>query len=303
VRIDNLDELRVFVEAAQRGSLSAAARTLNLSPAGASASLKRLENRLGARLFERSTRSIRLTPQGQSLIGYSLRAFELLKEGEAQIGASQKTLSGTIRVTAASALTRRLLLPWFDQFLATNENVNLALSVSDSPRDLLRDEVDLAIRYGPLADSGLVARLLASPRRIACASPRYLKKHSTPTHPRQLVLHECLTFWVRNRLHAQWKFEERGERYAVQVKGRRTVDDAEIAHSWALNHHGIIYVSELDVADSLKSGALVHLFRDFDGESIPLNAVLPSNRFVPARVRVLVDFLVSQFQKYAEINN
>jgi DNA-binding transcriptional LysR family regulator len=160
---------------------------------------------------------------------------------------------------------------------------------------VVRDEVDLAIRYGALADSRLVARLLTPARRIACAAPAYLRAHGTPAHPRELTQHQCLTFTVRNRRYVTWRFFESGSAIDVRVDGRRTVDDADIAHHWALQGHGIIYKSELDLKDSLTTGQLVRLFEGFEGEDIPLNAVMPSNRFVPARVRGVVEFLRGRF--------
>jgi DNA-binding transcriptional LysR family regulator len=293
--IENFEGFKTAVLTAQHGSLTAAAKLLQITPAAASAALKKLEAQLGVRLFERSTRSMRITQQGQVLVDYATRALQLLEEGTAQITEDQRSLRGTLRMTAPSDLTRRMLLPWLDEFLALHPNVSLNLSVSDTLHDVVRDEVDVAIRYGALADSRLVARLLAPARRIACAAPAYLRAHGTPAHPRELTQHQCLTFTVRNRRYVTWRFFESGSAIDVRVDGRRTVDDADIAHHWALQGHGIIYKSELDLKDSLTTGQLVRLFEGFEGEDIPLNAVMPSNRFVPARVRGVVEFLRGRF--------
>jgi DNA-binding transcriptional LysR family regulator len=305
--IENFEGFKTAVLTAQHGSLTAAAKLLQITPAAASAALKKLEAQLGVRLFERSTRSMRITQQGQVLVDYATRALQLLEEGTAQITEDQRSLRGTLRMTAPSDLTRRMLLPWLDEFLALHPNVSLNLSVSDTLHDVVRDEVDVAIRYGALADSRLAARLLAPARRIACAAPAYLRAHGTPAHPRELTQHQCLTFTVRNRRYVTWRFFENGSPIEVpgskagrrsidvRVDGRRTVDDADIAHHWALQGHGIIYKSELDLQDSLANGQLVQLFEGFEGEEIPLNAVMPSNRFVPARVRGVVEFLRGRF--------
>ncbi|MGL4573210.1 MAG: LysR family transcriptional regulator, partial [Burkholderiaceae bacterium] len=169
MKFESIEELRVLVETAEHGSLTAAAKLLNFTPAAASAALKKLEARLNVRLFERSTRSMRLTPEGTVLLGYAQRALDLLREGEAQVTEDKRSLRGAIRVTAPSDLTRRILLPWLDEFLDVHQGVSLNLSVSDTLHDVVRDEVDVAIRYGELADSRLVARLLTPARRIACA--------------------------------------------------------------------------------------------------------------------------------------
>ena len=152
MKIENLADLRVLVLTAQGGTLTAAGRALGLTPAAASAALKRLEAQLGARLFERSTRAMRLTPQGQTLLDYATRALDLLAEGESLVTAEGGALVGTVRVASPSDLTRSTLLPWFDDFLAAHPGVQLALSVGDRPLDVMRDEVDVALRYGPLAD-------------------------------------------------------------------------------------------------------------------------------------------------------
>lgn len=295
MKFENLDELRVLVETAERGSLTAAAKVLQYTPAAASAALKKLESRLNVRLFERSTRSMRLTAEGSALLGYAQRALDLLREGEAQITEDKRGLRGTLRVAAPSDLTRRIMLPWLDEFLDAHPDVSLTLSVSDTLHDVVRDEVDVAIRYGELADSRLVATLLTAARRVACATPAYLRTHGTPAHPHDLTRHECLTFTVRNRRYSTWRFFENGAPLEVRVDGRRTADDADIAHTWALAGRGIIYKSAVDLKSSFASGELTPLFAGFEGESIPLNAVLPSNRFIPARVRALVAFLREKF--------
>src|SRR5471030_1516106 len=146
MKIENIDDLRVLLQTARGGTLTAAARTLGITPAAASATLKRLEAQLGTRLFERSTRAMRLTSQGQILLDYAVRAFELLDEGESQVDADRATLVGTLRVAAPSDLTRNLLLPLFDEFMGANPGLRLQLSVGDRLLDVLGDEVDVAIR-------------------------------------------------------------------------------------------------------------------------------------------------------------
>jgi DNA-binding transcriptional LysR family regulator len=295
MKIESITELRLVVEAARQGSLTLAGRSLKLTPAGASAALKSLERRLDTRLFERSTRALRLTAEGRVILDYSQRALDLLAEAESQVSERAEQLSGLISVTAPSDLTRGVLLPWFDTFLEHHPCVSLALTVSDSLRDVVRDEVDVALRYGILSDSHLVARLLSFARRVACASPGYLRAHGRPKHPRELVEHECLTFSIGSRRHTLWHFARDGESVDVRVSGRRVADDAHVAHQWALRGHGIVYKSEIDLRSSFARRELVPLFPDYLGEPCPLHAVLPSKRFVPARVRALVDFLVEQF--------
>jgi DNA-binding transcriptional LysR family regulator len=295
MKIENLADLRVLVHTARGGTLTAAARSLGLTPAAASAALKRLEAQLGARLFERSTRAMRLTAQGQTLLDYASRAFELLAEGASLVAADRGALVGMLRVAAPSDLTRGALLPWFDEFLALHPGLQLSLSVGDRPLDVTRDEVDVALRYGTLADSRLVARRLADSRPVLCAAPAYLQRHAAPQVPQDLLQHNCLTFHRSGRRQRLWRFGRHGQWTEVRVDGDRIADDASLARQWAVEGRGITLKSWLDVRADVASGALVRLLPGWDTEPYPLHALLPSGRFVPARVRALVDFLAAKF--------
>ena len=295
MKIENLADLRVLVHTARGGTLTAAARSLGLTPAAASAALKRLEAQLGARLFERSTRAMRLTAQGQTLLDYASRAFELLAEGESLVAADRGALVGMLRVAAPSDLTRGALLPWFDEFLDAHPGLQLSLSVGDRPLDVTRDEVDVALRYGALADSRLVARKLADSRPVLCAAPAYLRRHPPPRVPQDLLQHNCLTFHRSGRRQRLWRFARHGQWTEVRVDGDRIADDASLARQWAVEGRGITLKSMLDVRGDEASGALVRLLAEWDTEPYPLHALLPRGRFVPARVRALVDFLAAKF--------
>ena len=299
MKFENMDELRVALACARDGSLTAAAAALQITPAAASASLKRLEARLAVRLFERSTRSMRITPQGELFCAYAQRALDLLDEARGPLDAHHQRLVGAIRLAAPSDLTRQSLLPWLEVFSQQHPAVELHLTVGDAMRDLLRDQVDVALRYGVLQDSTMVARRLFDAHRVVCAAPAYLERHGTPQHPDDLARHECLSFHIRGRRHLVWQLENTQssppERMEVRVTGRLSSDDAEVAHRWALAGQGIVYKSGLDMRHSLASGALVRLLPQWQSAPMPLHAVLPSNRFIPARVRALVDFLAQRF--------
>ncbi len=297
MKFENIADLRVLVETARGGSLTAAAKALDITPAAASAMLKRLEAEVGARLFERSTRAMRLTEQGQTLLDYAGRALDLLQEGASQAASQAGALRGTVRVAAPSDLSRSLLLGWFDEFLLRHPGVQIALSASDRLQDVRRDAVDLAVRYGALAHSQLVARRLCVTRRVACAAPAYVARHGAPAHPSELAGHDCLTLHIGGRRELRWQFEPAGggDAVSVPVPGARSVDDGSVAHAWALAGHCVVYKSALDVRAHLQSGALVALLPGWLGQRYEVNAVLPSNRFVPARVRALVEHLAHRF--------
>ncbi len=299
MKIENTSDLQVLIQTARCGSLTGAASALGTTPAAASATLKRLEAQLGTRLFERSTRAMRITQEGQVLLDYAKRAFDLLAEAEAQLTADRAALVGTLRVAAPSDLARNTLLPWFNDFLAQHPGVHLDLSVGDRPLDVLRDEVDVALRFGNLADSRLVSRQLAMAHPVLCASPDYIARHGTPQKPLDLLHHNCLTFERGGRRHRVWRFAQDGHWTEVRVNGDRNVDDASLARDWALAGAGILLKSAIDVRVDLAHGRLIPLMTDWQTEPYPLHALLPSGRFVPSRVRALVDFLAQKFDALA----
>jgi len=295
MKIENVADLNVLIHTARSRSLTGAAAALGITPAAASATLKRLETQLGTRLFERSTRAMRLTAQGQTLLDYAKRAFDLLAEGESQVTEDRGALVGTLRVAAPSDLARNTLLPWFSEFLALHPGLQLALSVGDRPLDVVRDEVDVALRFGTPPDSRLVARTMALSSPVLCASPDYLHRHPAPQKPQDLLQHNCLTFERGGRRHRLWRFAQNGHWTEVRVNGDRSVDDASLARDWAVAGMGVLLKSAVDVRSDLGSGQLVRLLSDWETEPYPLHALLPSGRFVPTRVRALVDFLALKF--------
>ena len=295
MNIENIQDLRILVETARGGTLSAAARRLDITPAAANAALKRLETQLALRLFERSTRSMRLTDAGQTLLAYAERALDLLHEGVAQADHARGDLTGVIRLAAPQGLAHSVLLPWLDDFQQAHPGVRLHLTVGDRLQDLLRDELDLALRFGALPDSALIARPLCATARIVCAAPHYLARNGTPAHPNDLARHNCLTFNANGRRLKHWTLVRGGEACTVQVDGDRHSNDAALALRWAQLGHGLVFKAEVGLGDELRSGALVRVLPEWQGEAYPLHAVLPSRRFVPQRVRALVDFLAEKF--------
>src|SRR5450830_65194 len=299
MKIENIGDLVVLVYTARTGSLTGAAKVMGVTPAAASAMLKRLETQLGTRLFERSTRAMRLTEQGQTLLEYASRSFDLVAEGEAQVAAEHTGLVGKLRVAAPSDLARTTLLPWFDEFLALHPAIEFALAVGDRTLNVIQDEVDIAIRYGNLADSRMVARPLLMQRPIVTASPEYLRRHGTPMTPLDLTQHNCLVFGRGGQEHRLWKFSRNGKDMQVRVSGDRCVDDASLAREWAIAGAGFLFKTPLELRPELRAGRLVRVLQDWETDPYPLQALLPSGRFVPNRVRVFVAFISDKFSESA----
>ncbi|OHX14445.1 LysR family transcriptional regulator [Chromobacterium sphagni] len=271
-----IDDLQVFIRAADNGSLSAAARQLDLSPAVASAALKRLEAAVGAQLLARSTRSLRLTVAGERYLEHARAALDALQSGSVALAQDRQALSGSLSLSMPSDLGRNLLRPWLDAFLQQHPGLSLQLQISDRVADLYRQPVDVALRYGVPEDSALVALPLAPDnRRVLCASPDYLARHGAPAAPQDLRRHSCLRFILGAAVHERWSFLRNGERQVVTVDGRWHSDDGEIVRNWALTGLGIAYKSRLDVLADLRAGRLQPLLEGYDTEQTPLYLVTP----------------------------
>jgi len=288
-----LDDLQVFVRTADRGSLSAAAREMDISPALASAAVKRLESELGLRLFARTTRSLRLTEQGEHYLIHAREALRLLKEGHDALTHGQQAFGGTLKISMPSDLGRNILIGWLDQFQLLYPNIHYQLSVADRLSDMYRQPVDIAIRYGKLDDSSLIALPLAPDnRRVLVASPAYLQQHGQPATLAELRSHNCLRFSIDDTIHDRWTFcPVHGEAVSIVVSGNRSADDADVVRRWAVAGLGIAYKSRLDVAEDIRSGRLQVLLPDYIGEPAPLHMLCMHRSQVTPAVMHLRDFL------------
>ncbi len=287
-----LDDLHIVVRTADLGSLSAAARALDVSPAVASGALKRLERQLDARLFVRSTRSLRLTPEGEQFLGYARAALQSLDEGQQQLAGSKADISGVLQLSAPSDLGRNVLLPWLDEFQQEHPQLSLRLLLGDRMADLYRQQVDIAIRYGAPEDSSLVALpLAANNRRVLCAAPAYLRQHGELRRLDQLAQHNCLLYMLGGRLHERWRFQDGKREHSVTVGGNRVSDDADVVRRWAVAGCGVVYKSWLDVADDVQAGRLQVLLPELRGELAPLNLICTHRAQLSKAVHLLREFV------------
>lgn len=290
-----IDDLQIFVRTADLGSLSAAARALELSPAVASAALKRLEAELGCRLLVRSTRSLRLTGEGEQYLMHARAALQSLAEGQQLLSGGKAFISGQLQLAAPSDFGRNVLLPWLDEFQRQHPLISLRLLLADRNADLFRQPVDIALRYGTPEDSSLVALpVAAANRRVLCAAPAYLARHGAPRQLNELAEHNCLRFMLAGRVHERWCFHD-GRRELVQVvTGDRISDDADVVHRWALAGHGVVYKSWLDVAQDVQAGRLTVLLPALLGEPAPLNLICAHRAHLGETLRLLRELLVER---------
>ena len=295
--MDRLGDMRLFADAALLGSFSAAGRKQGLSPAAASACIQRLEAALGVRLFERTTRQLRLTEEGLLYREYSQQALELLAEAEQALQAGQQRVHGTVRVSAPSDLGRNLLMRYLDEFRQHYPEVRFALHLSDSTANLVNDDIDLAIRYGQPPDSSMVARLLAPNRRVVCVAPQLADQVGRPATPAELAQLPCVALITAAGPMNEWRYRQDGTAKSVRLSRYQESNDGEIIRKWAIQGYGYAYKSLLDVADDLSEGRLETVLDEYFTESTPLNALYHRSRFQPPRVRLLIEFLQTRFSE------
>ncbi|MFM0484801.1 LysR family transcriptional regulator [Paraburkholderia strydomiana] len=274
-----LDDLALFVRSAATGSFSSAARELDLLPAQVSAAIKRLEDELGIRLFARSTRSLRLTAEGERYLPFANQVLSTLQEGNECLRPAADELSGVLQVAVPSDLGRNVLLEPLTAFRRDNPKLELRLHVSDVVTDVFRDPADIAIRYGVMDDASYISMPIASSnRRVLFASPDYLRRHGRPESLDDLVEHSCLIYMIGGRPYDKWEFQQGNGMRTISVSGPLVTNDADIVRRWAVAGEGIGYKSELDVIVDVLAGRLEILLPETLGKQFPLNLICPHRR-------------------------
>lgn len=287
--MDRLDELQVFLAILDAGGMAAAARKLKRSPPVVTRVLAALEQRLGARLFERSTR--RLTPTEAGL-RFSAQARKVLAEYEAALETHDNApLRGMLRIAAPVMFGRLHVTPMVTRFLAKYPGIAADIVLGDRNADLIDESIDAAFRIGPLPDSSMVARKLGEVTRIVVASPAYLKKHGMPHKPADLAGH-AIILGTTIRPSPEWRFRHRGKDVAVRFTPRLQLNDVEAMLSAARAGFGIARVLTYQVARDMKLGKLVRLLEPYEPQASPVHLVMPSARHVPPRLRAFIDFAV-----------
>ena len=284
--MDRLDELTVLVAVLETGSLAAASRRLRRSPPSITRALAALEDRVGTRLVERTTRRLTATDAGRSLAGQA-RAV-LAGYAEAVRDASEVLLRGTVRVTAPVVFGRRHVTPLVTVFLDAHPGVTIDLVLADRNLDLIEEGLDAAVRIGPLADSTLVVRRVGEVRRMLVASPDYLATHGAPHTLGDLVRHDAI-FSSGRPVPFEWRFRDGARGRVVRLAPRLLVNDVEAALVAARMGRGIAMALSYQVADDLSAGLLVRLLPGHEPPPVPVQLVVPGGRHMAPRVRAFLD--------------
>lgn len=293
--MDRSSEMAVFVRVVEDGGFSSAARSLNLTPSAVSKQITRLEDRLGVRLLNRTTRRLSLTEEGQSFYDRSTRILADIEEAEMAVANLHSAPRGTLRVNCGTAFGKHQISPLVPEFLERYPEVKIEITQVDTLVDLIDEQVDVAIRFGELSDSSLVARYLAGSRRAIVASPEYLERHGVPKHPSELKDHNCLTFSMTPQLN-EWIFKVPEGEYPIRAEGNFSSNSGETIYEMTLAGLGVSRLARFLIERDVRAGNLVMILTDFYRDiSVPIHAVYPTRRHLSPKVRSFVDFLVEKF--------
>jgi DNA-binding transcriptional LysR family regulator len=292
-----LDPMRVFVAAVDTGSFTAAADRLEITPSAVSKIVSRLEDRLGVRLLNRTTRRLELTSEGETYHTGAVFILAETAELETAVGQAGRQAKGLLRINTGTAFGNYQLVPHLHHFLAAHPDIEVAIDLTDRRVDVIAERADVAIRTGPVGDGPLIARRFAEMQRVICAAPSYLARHGAPATPAELAHHECLLLSDQPSLN-RWPFRTAGADtpQLVPVRGRVTAVSAEAVLQLALSGVGIVRLGDVLVGESIRQGRLLPLLADHHlVEAVPISAVYPAGRHRSAKVRVFVEFLAAHF--------
>jgi DNA-binding transcriptional LysR family regulator len=303
--MDRFKALQTFIDVAKSESLSSVAREEGVTPAMVGRRIDQLEEQLGVKLFKRSTRKITLTPEGSAFFEDVRNIMNELRAAEESLSVGAKSASGRLIVSAPTAFGRRHIAPHLPAFLAAHPNLDVTLHLSERIVDLKNERVDLAIRIADLKNADLIASRLARNHRVVVASPEYIKRHGKPATLEDLTKHHCLVTATEAGLSDAWTFRDPvdaksdsksgGKNVTIKVAGKLHCNDGEVLTNWALAGQGLAWRSAWEVSDEIAKGRLVEVLPKFSAPGNDIYAVYPDRKFLPAKVRLFIDFMKSTF--------
>jgi DNA-binding transcriptional LysR family regulator len=293
--MDRFKELTTFVEVAQRGSLSAAAREEGITPAMVGRRIDQLEERLGVKLFKRSTRKVTLTPEGSTFYDDCHRVLEELRSAEDALTIGAKSASGHLILTAPTSFGRKHIAPHLPAFIAQHPNLAITLHLSERLVDLKNERFDLAIRIADMKSADLIAAKLARNHRVVCGAPAYFKRAGRPRTLADLARHNCLVTSTEDGASDTWSFQEKGRAVAMKVSGNLQCNDGEVLTRWAIAGEGLAWRSAWEVSEEVKRGRLLTTLDEFAVPGNNVYAVYAERRLLPAKVKFFIEFLRKTF--------
>jgi DNA-binding transcriptional LysR family regulator len=291
----NLNDIQVFMAVVDAGSFIAGGHAMGLSRSAAGKAITRLEERLGTRLLNRTTRALSLTDEGREFYQRGLQILASVDDAEASVAGTKSTARGVLRLTVPAAFGRLLLLPLLAKYLAAWPDVQVEMSFSDRQADLVDEGFDLAVRMGVTApDTRLVSRVVAKYQTVLCASPTYLAKHGEPRDVDALAGHDCLLFSSRNQKQSWRLRDDQGIWVKAMGRSRLRLDNGEAIRDAALSGLGIAYLPDFLVNEELATGRLKQVLTGVEGEEVRIVTLYPNKRLLEPRVRRFIELMVEE---------
>ncbi|MBN3907564.1 MAG: LysR family transcriptional regulator [Nostoc sp. NMS1] len=291
--MDKLKSLMIFIRSAQSGSFSEAARHLGMAPSAVSRAVLRLEDDLGVRLLQRTTRSLTLTEDGNRFYQRSEQILNDLEEAELEVKQSQSMPLGTLRLDLSFVFGKIHIAPALLQFVTQYPKLNLNVSFNDRVIDLIEEGIDATVRIGMSSDSRLIMHHLATARYITCASPQYLAQYGTPTIPTELLQHRCVNFiYPQTGREPKWKFEQDGKAIDLCVESYLRFDNSEVILEAVIQGAGVVQFPKFIAAKAIARGDLQPILQSYTTQvGLPISVLYPQKRYLCAKVRVFVEFM------------
>lgn len=286
--------MQTFVRVVEAGSFTAVADERNTSQPTISRQVAALEDHLGTRLLTRTTRASTLTDDGRAFYESARYAIETINEAEGAVGRRRGKASGVLRIASPVVFGRLHIVPRLPAFMARYLDVAVDITMTDNFSDLVEQGIDLAIRVGEITDPALIAKKIGTVQRICVASPDYLKHRKVPRRPEDLRDHECIVY-TRLATSNRWLFESSKGPVAINVSGRFRADNSEAVREGVLSGLGIAVIPAFAFDEEIRTGSVKVLLKKFEPKRLPMHAVYPSRRFVPLKVRAMIDYLEHEF--------
>lgn len=285
---DRIRELGFFLRVSEETSFSAAARSLDLDPSTISKVIQRLENRLGVRLFHRTSRVLQLTQEGEQFLAAAQKVMQALEEAEAAISPAVTDVTGVLRISSTLAFARRRLAPLLPALLKAHPLLRVELIVAATPPDLFEQQIDISFQSGNIPDSTLVARRITTARWHLCAAPAYLQRAGTPKTPDELAGHHCLNF-LPGSFRSRWPLRQGDQLLTHEPKALAAANNGDVLCTLAVLGMGIARLADYHIDAELASGQLVKVLTDCELDREPIYAVFASKRHLSPRVRVFLE--------------
>lgn len=287
---DRIRELAFFLRVSEEASFSAAARSLDLDPSTISKVIQRLENRLGVRLFHRTSRVLQLTQEGEQFLAAAQKVMLALEEAEESIGTAATEATGVLRVSSTPAFARQRLAPLMPEFLQAHPALRIEFVLAATPPDIFEQQIDVSFQSGNIPDSTLVARRITVARWRLCAAPTYLQSAGTPLAPDDLAQHRCLNF-LPGSYRSRWPMLHDGKIETIEPKALLAANNGDMLCALAVAGLGLARLADYHIATELQTGQLVTLLDAYELDREPIYAVYASKRHLSGRVRVFLDFV------------